>query len=141
MHPNNKYCFDMSKTETRMTPAPAAHSPAETVSGKSPPNPDSVPAAACAPVDPGDAMDTSDFVGSGSGTDLSRDSNDEEEEHEGTEELENEDHASLLSKLEKRLATTETIALRNQDNMSSMGRNQLAVVSRVLRVERESVRG
>ena len=69
MHPTNKNCFDLSNLADMMPPAPAAHSPDKTVPDKSPPDSVPGPAAGSAPsaeLGDKDAMDTSDFVGSGS---------------------------------------------------------------------------
>ena len=84
-------------------------------------------------------MDTSGFDGSGSDVSM----NEEEVERllEKDKDEEAKDYDSLISTLETRLAATETISLRNQSNLSSIGRAQLSATSRIIRLERETVRG
>ena len=84
-------------------------------------------------------MDTSGFDGSGSDVSM----NEEEVERllEKDKDEEAKDYDSLISTLETRLAATETISLRNQSNLSSIGRVQLSATSRIIRLERETVRG
>ena len=89
-------------------------------------------------------MDTSGFDGSGSDMSMMEEEVDrllEEDKDEEAKDKEAKDYASLISTLEIRLAATETISLRNQSNLSSIGRAQLSATSRIIRLERETVRG
>ena len=84
-------------------------------------------------------MDTSGFDGSGSDMSMMEEEVDRLLEKDKDEEAK--DYDSLISTLETRLAATETISLRNQSNLSSIGRAQLSSTSRIIRLERETVRG
>ena len=84
-------------------------------------------------------MDTSGFDGSGS--DMSMNEEEVNRLLEKDKDEEAKDYDSLISTLETRLAATETISLRNQSNLSSIGRVQLSATSRIIRLERETVRG
>ena len=92
-----------------------------------------------------DPMDTSGFGGSGSDLSLVDDEVnrllEEDKDDQDMEDKEAKDYASIISKMETRLAATETMSLRNKTNLSTMGRTQLSTISRVLRIERETVRG
>ena len=80
-------------------------------------------------LDDSHTMETSGFDGSGSDMSMM-----EEEVNRLLEEAK--DYASLISKLVTRPTTTETISLRNQSNLSSIGRAQLSATSLIIRLER-----
>ena len=92
-----------------------------------------------------DPMDTSGYGGSGSDLSLAEEEVnrllEEDKDDQDMEDKEAKDYASIISKMETRLAATETMSLRNKTNLSTMGRTQLSTISRVLRIERETVRG
>ena len=119
------------------------HPPATEMSTPPPPPVNSGSTNAGPPVQ--DPMDTSGYGGSGSDLSLADDEVnrllEEDKDDQDMEDKEAKDYASIISKMETRLAATETMSLRNKTNLSTMGRTQLSTISRVLRIERETVRG